>query len=412
MNGVVCVACTLAVPADINGDGTVDFVGALMGLSSIVWYNGASGWSSTVIYSGCNGATDVNVVDINGDGLPDVFATCEGDGMGGPMSSGGALYALNSPAAIFTTAVLAASTTGVNAAQRVVLADVSGVCALLFWVARGRTRGLILICPCAGDGLLDILIAGRGDNLLGYFKNTGSPTAPAFPSYLSIGTCTKCWDIAVGDFINADGKLDIVTCGNGEASGGGIWYYQNSGGGTFSSPLALYTAGSVSRIALYDVTGDGKLDLFALQLTAGSQAVVYYTGTGFSAAFIVGGTVAAVNSGVGLHLIDFDGDGDGDVIASGRNSGEVMLVENTGTVTAPVWYKQVVTSTLTQAQCAVAFDVDGDGKKDIISESWDTGAIVWCVCFRRQAWATYHLLFPSLTGTRMAAQPLHPAPAP
>jgi hypothetical protein len=141
-----------------------------------------------------------------------------------------------------------------------------------------------------GDGLLDI-ISGNDKYFnvnpsleaarLAYFKNTGSATQPEFTlitdDWLGLASINQLsLAPAFGDLDN-DGDKDLLM----GSSGGGLIYYQNNNGTfTFTSPqLQGISAGNNAVPQLVDVDRDGKIDLLVGNR---SGKIRYYQNTGTS----------------------------------------------------------------------------------------------------------------------------------
>ncbi len=128
-----------------------------------------------------------------------------------------------------------------------------------------------------GDGYLDIVFTYRGGGV-GFWRNTGDLSAPnakgsgplireALP-----GVFAPAYAMAWGD-LNADGALDLVT-GSYDAElakskanaflfsdGGGVYYYQQRADYSFQA-LRLARTAQALVIALPDLNGDGRPDIF------------------------------------------------------------------------------------------------------------------------------------------------------
>ena len=117
------------VAGDFDRDGNTDVVAALMGAATITWYKGISTWTPTSLSGNVWGATDVYLVDLNGDGWLDVLATGEGDS--GTHNTGSLMWGLSSSAVPTSLSVIAASSYGVVGAQRVMARDLTGAHAVV-----------------------------------------------------------------------------------------------------------------------------------------------------------------------------------------------------------------------------------------------------------------------------------------
>jgi hypothetical protein len=78
----------------------------------------------------------------------------------------------------------------------------------------------------------------------------------------------------------------------------------------------------------------------------------------------------------GLYAFDVDGDGKCDLLGSAGGSNSIYFWRNTGDDPI-VWEEQIITSTLISACFVFCCDVDGDGDIDILGAGWEAGEISW-----------------------------------
>lgn len=135
------------------------------------------------------------------------------------------------------------------------------------------------------DGDLDAII-GRDNGKFLFFENTGEVRNPQFVQHTGAANPMDAFD--VGDEstpvlfdMDGDGDLDVVSCG----AYGGLRYYENTGGAlspTFeqrngaASPVNGINPGHYGRIAVADMDGDGDPDFVGGN---SGNAFRYYIGT-------------------------------------------------------------------------------------------------------------------------------------
>lgn len=208
------------------------------------------------------------------------------------------------------------------------------------------------------DGDLDLLV-GRFNQPSVIWRNNGfgtfTDTGPS--GSLQAIEPTSCF--AVGD-VNGDGQDDAVwgTIGHGARLllGGGNTLWPAPSG-------SLPTTGQyVSAVCLFDLDNDGDLDLIVAEGGSSARNALYANdGSGFfsdvSSQWQSGGP-----PGVSEFVpFDADVDGDTDLLLLSWNAPPVLL-RNSGNMFASM----AVAPNLSNANCAAAGDVDGDGDPDLI----------------------------------------------
>jgi len=228
-----------------------------------------------------------DLVDINNDGLYDlIFGTASG-----PLK-----YYVNTGTAI--NPVWQANTSLFGG-----VIDVGGASSPVFY-------------DFDGDGDLD-MISGSQLGDIKYYRNTGTPYAPAWQAdhaYFSSIDHSIYAAVAIGD-VNGDGLPDAII---GDLSGH-LYYHRNTGLGFVfeSEALTNIALGGWSVPRLLDKDGDGDLDL-----VAGNEAgnLRYYQNQGtptISNWVEVSGYFGTIDVSMNCSptLADIDGDGDWDFLA-------------------------------------------------------------------------------------------------
>lgn len=239
---------------DLNGDGKLDIVVAnecpnnvdcTNGLGSpgtmgVLLGNGDGTFQAAVTYdSGGTLAWAVVVVDVNGDGKPDILVANCNSGCGGSNQNG-------------TVGVLLGN--GDGTFQAAISYDAGGV-----W-ARS-----LAVADLNGDGKPDIVVTNNFPGL-GVLLGNGDGTFQTAVTYNSGGFLAN--SVAVAD-VNEDSKPDIVVanfCADQNNCGDAIAdIVLGNGDGTFQAALS-YDAGGEDfglgpNIAVADLNGDGKPDI-------------------------------------------------------------------------------------------------------------------------------------------------------
>ena len=237
--------------ADMDGDGDLDIVSASDVDDTIAWYenDGAAdpSWTAVDIATSADGATDVHVADMDGDGDLDIvsalqqndtIAWYENDGNLNTSAQAGVDYTANSG----TLTIAAGSTTGtitidllqdseeentetatltLSNPTNATISDSTGTLtitdddsgSLTFISADIATSAKnpkgIHVADMDGDGDLDIVSASVTDSTIAWYENDGA----ADPTWSAADIATSAdgaYDVHVAD-MDGDGDLDIVS---------------------------------------------------------------------------------------------------------------------------------------------------------------------------------------------------------
>ena len=234
-----------------------------------------------------------------------------------------------------------------------------------------------------GDGDLDLL-AGSGDGLFPFYRNTGNVAVPAFASTISplagqdVGSNSAP---AIGD-LDGDGDLDLVS----GSQAGTFRYFENTGSAILpafiartgaANPLNGAALGTNLVPTLGDLDGDGDLDVLAGN---NSGAFFYFQNTGGATSpFFVQRTGAAnplsgqdIGSFSTPALGDLDRDGDLDLVF-GQDTGVFNTFENTGNATSPAFVLRTGSANPLAGQdlgfnsVPALGDIDRDGDADLVA---------------------------------------------
>jgi hypothetical protein len=199
----------------------------------------------------------------------------------------------------------------------------------------------------------------------------------------------------MGD-LNGDGKADMMYVDTVT----GKLYVAYADGSLFRSPVLLKStgrgiAGPVSEYFLADWNGDGRDD-FIYSIRGKNHADQWYVavsnGTGLAPSFVI---ADSFGSGATQKLTgDVNGDGKADLIAYDQPSGEVKVAVSDGKkcLKSMVWAKTGTgPGTTNPGSVCMAYDIDRDGKDDIIIWS-KKGNCNWSVAYSSgKSFADYHV---------------------
>ena len=324
--GIVNYVTSSAPPSglavgDLTGTGSHDLVVANLNAGTIAVFmetsptSGAYGAAQTITVGGQ--PNDVQIADINGDGLPDLIVA---------DNTGAVEYLLQNPASpgTFQPGVSLPISNPANVAEGL------------------ATRGIsVAVGDLNGDGFPDIAVTSfdaYGDNgmVFIFFQDpTSRGTFIATP--MTITALGEPSQIRIAD-VNKDNSNDLVIACQGlgnnsasdadEAAEGAMIILQNSSApGTFATPVVYPASSGVLSLAVADLNGDGYPDI--------AMASLYPQGSGYvvtllqdptaPGTFLAGALYTGLGQPVSLVISDLDNDGLPDLV--------------TADSTSAVWYK-------------------------------------------------------------------------
>lgn len=343
---------TSVTVADVDGDGDEDIIVTTVGgKPTEVYLNPGNGdftgvQPSTLGPPGLKTPTpdssSVKVVDINGDGIPDLVL--------GNKDGQNEIY-LGDP-----------SSPGTFAAEP------------LKFGAPGDVTKDVEVVDVDGDGALDIVVANDGQPNKVYY---GDPALPAgsTPSYgtdpskeSTLGTGSgPSTSVELAD-LNGDGRLDIVVGNDG-------WRDEIFMGGgapgvrqplAIETPILLYGTSNLrtSDVKVGDVTGDGLPDIVVASMGENNLLYPGRADGNFENEIptVIG---SEKDTSMSVDLVDTDGDGDLDVVF-GNSDATASTYNNNGGVLSPTPVVTGKRSTESDGLQHVA-DFNGDGIPDLVT---------------------------------------------
>jgi hypothetical protein len=250
-----------------------------------------------------------------------------------------------------------------------------------------------------GDGDLDLAL-GTDLGELFYFENTGSPTDPVFPnepdSLLFIEVLVSGHATPHLKDFDGDGDLDLAV----GAYDGYNRYYENIG--TPTEPELFEVIDFFLEVkpspntapAFADLDSDGDFDL-----TVGKRGgtLEYYLNDAGSWTKRTDDMFGRIDIGTfsSPTLGDFDNDGDYDLII-GRTEGDLVMYQNLGDSTNPVWRLDTLTDHIRvdMYACPHLVDLDDDDDLDMVIGNVE-GNLIYCR-FDDTNWVVDTVLFRSL----------------
>jgi len=410
--------------ADVNGDGKPDLLVANTGDATISVLRNLTAPGSTVVnfegqqtFSVGNNPRVIAAGDLNGDGITDIAVSNYDDNSVSVLLNGNTAPAAVAPSfapqQTFGTganpyAIASADFNGDGKPDVVVansgnslgntisvLLDTSapGATSPSFSQQQPFTVGAAGADPIAvatadlnGDGKNDIIVVIEGGYAVAALLNTTAPGAltPSFGPVQTFVSGTLPTAVAVGD-INNDGKPDlVVTISGTSGTGHDVWTYLNTtgtGSNTLSFSPQVFTVGTNPQsVTLADVNGDGKKDVIVANGNDGTISVLLNsTAPGApTATFSPQQTVTTGSYTYFVNTADLNGDGRPDLIViryDGSNLVTVLLNSTAPGAPTASFAPQQTFATDSGPEVAVAADVDGDGRLDLIVADWNNSPL-------------------------------------
>jgi len=328
-----------AVAGDINGDGSIDYVAAMMDFP-VYNLRVISGSQFVNLPTAVSNLTEA-LQDINGDGKPDLLAVT-GNGFGNTLH----VFKNTSVPGIIN----------------------SGTFAARIDLAYGNANR-ILIKDIDGDGKPDVI---RSQNTPAFVvhRNTsqfGVIDATSLATLVTVATSSNITIADVGD-VDGDGKPDLVT------TGGSFFRNTSTPGNISFDPKQDLITGTVVYV-LADINRDEKLDVI------GNNGVLLNTSMPGSFSFATMVSIS-ITTPFSVKVADLDGDGLPDLAYA---SNRISVVKNTSSATTASFLPKVdfgdtydyIGTNLGGALHSI-LDIDGDGKLDLLylNNGYITNALV------------------------------------
>ena len=274
------------------------------------------------------------LVDLNGDGNPDIVGV--NPGLGKSIANGSIVVLVGNGGTSFQAGQT--YPIGAQGTQTVAAGDFNGDHKLDLAVATAGFGG-------NGSGRVSIL-PGNGDG-------TFQPEQIRFSS-------VNASAIAVGD-VNGDGKADLAFTSSNDSPPQTLTVALGNGDGTFGA-ATTYAVGGADAVAIGDVNGDGFPDI----VTSGAS-ILFGNGRGYFPT-----RRDYLERDAPIQLFDFDGDGNVDIVAAPGNpflfsgNGELAVLFGQGDgnfAGAPA-----ISTGATGIGAAIATaDFNGDGNPDLVA---------------------------------------------
>ncbi|HEY0546954.1 MAG TPA: VCBS repeat-containing protein, partial [Pyrinomonadaceae bacterium] len=222
----------------------------------------------------------------------------------------------------------------------------------------GVGPGGVVLADFNSDGKLDVAATNQTGGAVVILLNNGSGGLLPLSFVTIPGAGPR--DLAAGDF-NTDGKADLAVVSNP----GGLHLLLGTGTGTFATPQFITTNAGSQAVTAGDFTGDGKLDVVAVDYTAKIATVIPGTGTG---TFLSPTNYATGGNASDVELRDINLDGKLDIIVANYFTDtpatplRIFYGNGTGGVSTT---QDVVAGYYSRG--VTAGDFNSDGKPDVVT---------------------------------------------
>ena len=371
---------------DIDGDGKPDIAAANNTANTVSVLRNTS-VSGTVTFAGkvdvtaATGPWGVSIVDLDGDGRPELAV---GNFEGGVATKVSIFHNIADPPTIS-----AITPTSGNVGSSVTLTGTNfdatpGNNTVFFdpieaTVTAASATSLTVTVPSgAGFGPISVTVNNRTAISNDFFLPTFSGTSPTIDTStlaakVDFTAGTNPYSVAIGD-LDGDGKPDFAVANQTSNTVSVLHNTSTSGtldANSFAAKVDFTTGTSPRSVAIGDLDGDGKPDLAVANATSNTVSVLHNTstsGTLDANSFAAKVDFTAGTSTFSVAIGDLDGDGKPDLAVGNQSSATMSVYRNTsisGTLDASFAAKVDFTTGGNPGSVAIG-DLDGDGKPDLV----------------------------------------------
>ncbi|MDB6027387.1 MAG: repeat protein, partial [Verrucomicrobiales bacterium] len=165
--------------------------------------------------------------------------------------------------------------------------------------------------------------------------------------------------------VNNDGWIDLVSA---SSSVNTLSILTNDGHAGFTLSSSPGVGNTPYSIAAADINNDGKVDLITANYGANTLTILTNNGSG---GFVLSSSPTVGNAQVAVISADMNGDGKPDLISADSNFRRLMILTNNGSGVFTLQEQPSLNGAIPVAVAAA--DVNSDGRMDLITVNSDTG---------------------------------------
>lgn len=181
-------------------------------------------------------------------------------------------------------------------------------------------------------------------------------------------------NVSIGD-IDGDGKSDLASVNN---NGGNVSVFRNTsiiGSVSFTPPVFINAGNNAMGEKLFDMDGDGKLDLLVNIYDEFRVAVYRNTSIPGAISFAAPVSVSTNQNPSWIDVGDIDNDGKPDLVSFNQNSNTFSFFKNNSTPGTITMAPKIDFNSTGRPHGGIITDVDGDAKPDIVIANMDINTI-------------------------------------